>query len=489
MKMVTINTEEDLFSYFESNPNTYIFGAGTVGRTVLYALAKRKATPSGFIVSKREYVPDNIWGIPVLTIDELSRVDIKPNILIATLPNLHKEISSALILSSFKDFAAIGKNLYCTLRIQLGNDIPDMSYLLANIFKKIELVKGHLLQIERKGIELEHTLTQEILGKGLPRHYYVHTEAELRRHGNSLGKQYWSDVNSDQQEKDFLNLVKGLDQDSIRTVSLILKRLRILCEENDKNILDLFLPDEQVHLRDLHNSFFPYIYKISKNMYCYSGYFLPVEYFEPNVFYYKYGIDLLKHPEFIAGKDVIDAGAYVGDTALILRDFTDGTIHAFEADIRNCELMHKTIEWNNITGVKIINKALGDKDGEISLNIGDAFNRINTVLDISNRPLQFHGTVKVQQQTIDSYVNKNCIKVGLIKSDIEGAEPMMLRGAEITIRTQRPTLLISIYHNLNDFFQIKPWLESLDVGYKFKIFHPTIPKFVMEETILIAECE
>jgi FkbM family methyltransferase len=480
--MISINTEEELYHFFASQSHTYIFGAGTVGRTVLYTLASRKLTINGFIVSKRESIPDNIWGIPVLTIDELSHIDSKPNILIATLPNLHEEISKTLIQADFHDFATISKQLYCAMRVQQGDDLPDITYLFANISNKIEQINGRVGQVEQ-------ILTQEIIGKRLPGHFYVHTEAEHKRHSSSLGNQYWSDENSNQREIDFINLVKGLDLDSIKTVSLILERLRVICQKSEDKILDLFLPDEQEQLRELHSNFFPYIYRVSKNMYCYSGYFLPVEHFDPNVFYYKYGIDLLKNPKFIAGKDVIDAGAYVGDSALILRELTDGTIHAFEADKRNCELIPKTLEWNQLTDVKIINAALGDKNGEISLNIGEVFNRINTIMDISNRPLQFQGTVKVKQQTIDAYVEKNGIKVGLIKSDIEGAESMMLRGAENTLRTQRPTLLISIYHNMNDFIQIKPWLEDLDVGYSFKIFHPTIPNFVIEETILIAESE
>ncbi len=479
--MISINTKEELYRFFTSQSNTYIFGAGTVGRTVLYTLARKKLTTNGFVVSKREYAPDNIWGIPVLTIDELSHLDCNPDILIATLPDLHEEISKILNSADFHDFVTISKQLYCAMRSQQGDDIPDMSYILTNISKKIDQLNGRVGHVEQ-------ILTQEI-NKRFPKHFYVHTEAERKRHRGSLGKQYWSDENSNQQEKDFLNLVKGLDQDSIRTVSLILNRLRIICKKSGEQKLDIFLHDEQEQLNNLHNHFFPYIYQISKNMYCYSGYFLPVEHFEPNVFYYKYGIEFLKNPQSITGKDVIDAGAYVGDSALILRELTNGIIHAFEADMRNCELMHKTLGWNQLTEVKIINAALGDKDGEISLHIGEAFNRINTVMDISNRSLQFQETVQVQQQTIDNYVEKNGIKVGLIKSDIEGAEPMMLRGAENTLRTQRPTLLISIYHNRNDFFQIKPWLENLDVGYKFKIFHPTIPNFVVEETILIAESE
>lgn len=49
--------------------------------------------------------------------------------------------------------------------------------------------------------------------------------------------------------------------------------------------------------------------------------------------------------------------------------------------------------------------------------------------------------------TLDSFVEENNIRVGLIKVDIEGSEQDFLKGAEKTIKTQKPFLLISIYHN------------------------------------------
>lgn len=57
----------------------------------------------------------------------------------------------------------------------------------------------------------------------------------------------------------------------------------------------------------------------------------------------------------------------------------------------------------------------------------------------------------------------------MIKWDVEGAEYSSIVGAEKTIRAHRPVLLISIYHNGRDFFEIKPLLESWGLGYRFAI--------------------
>ncbi|MCC8278461.1 FkbM family methyltransferase [Campylobacter sp. VicNov18] len=59
---------------------------------------------------------------------------------------------------------------------------------------------------------------------------------------------------------------------------------------------------------------------------------------------------------------------------------------------------------------------------------------------------------EVEVTTLDSYLEKNPLDIGFIKVDIEGFEQEFLKGAVNTIKTQKPTMLISIYYNPNDFF-------------------------------------
>ena len=88
--------------------------------------------------------------------------------------------------------------------------------------------------------------------------------------------------------------------------------------------------------------------------------------------------------------------------------------------------------------------------------------------------------------TLDSFVDKNNIKVGLIKTDLEGFEQNFLKGSLNTIKKQKPILIISIYHNYSDFFDIKPMIEELDLGYKFKIIKSNDFNLIVE-TKLLAE--
>lgn len=88
--------------------------------------------------------------------------------------------------------------------------------------------------------------------------------------------------------------------------------------------------------------------------------------------------------------------------------------------------------------------------------------------------------------TLDDYVHKNKISVGLIKCDVEGMEQEFLSGAKQTIISQKPTLMISIYHSPQDFYQVKPLIESWNLGYNFKIHRPVL-KDILGETLLICE--
>ena len=68
--------------------------------------------------------------------------------------------------------------------------------------------------------------------------------------------------------------------------------------------------------------------------------------------------------------------------------------------------------------------------------------------------------------------------------DIEGAEPLALKGAIETIRKFRPKLAIAIYHSMEDFVNIPIWISGLNLDYELFIGHYTIHT---EETICFAK--
>lgn len=186
--------------------------------------------------------------------------------------------------------------------------------------------------------------------------------------------------------------------------------------------------------------------------------------------------------EFLKDKDIIDAGAYIGDSTLPLSKITKANVYGFEPFTESYNKLKQNIELNNIKNIVPVNASLSDVNGEISLYLsGDNHQGITNDSTLS----QYDKELVVQSRTIDSYVEENNLNVGFIKVDVEGAEQDLLKGAINTIRTQKPILFLSIYHKPDDFFTIKPWIESLDLGYEFKI-NKEQPWTFIADTIL--EC-
>ena len=76
-------------------------------------------------------------------------------------------------------------------------------------------------------------------------------------------------------------------------------------------------------------------------------------------------------------------------------------------------------------------------------------------------------------------------RVGLIKMDIEGYEKNALIGAEEVIKKDKPILVIALYHSGRDFFEIPPYVRSVNPDYQFSIVH-TNPLTPIFEEYLIA---
>ena len=274
----------------------------------------------------------------------------------------------------------------------------------------------------------------------------------------------------------YINLIKNLDYDSMKVINNIISKL---CNYNDIEDEAYFEINETIikHLKK--------IKKIDKYNYSYDKYILPSDSFEPESFYGKCGMDYIKNLNQIKNKNIIDAGAFIGDTAIILSDYTDKNVYSFEPFLQNYNMILKTIELNKKNNIIPVNVALGNENKEIGM---DASIGAGCGLSIENAKESNINNIKnkVKMATLDSYVKENNVEVGLIKTDLEGFEQPFLKGAIETIKEQKPVLIISIYHNYSDFFEIKPMIENLNLGYKFRIIRNKSPQLITE-TKLLAE--
>jgi|GEM_PF-401194 len=201
---------------------------------------------------------------------------------------------------------------------------------------------------------------------------------------------------------------------------------------------------------------------------------------------------ILKNYEYInknvlikaeSGDFVIDAGGWIGDSALYFAHEVgaNGKVFSFEFVPESLEIMRKNFELNPSLKdrIEIVNNPLWD-ESQMALSFEN------------NGPgtkVLHNARVKVSDIiltiSIDDYVDRNSInRIDFIKMDIEGSELKALKGAEKTIRKYRPKLAISLYHNLSDFVTIPEFLQSLQLDYEFFLGHYTIHT---EETVLFGQ--
>jgi FkbM family methyltransferase len=279
----------------------------------------------------------------------------------------------------------------------------------------------------------------------------------------------------------FLKLVAGMDDESRRLLTRVVKRLRSYAIE--KAGYFQVTDEEYIGYRQLLDFHYDRILPLGDNWYLYDGrYFLPSPDISSTAFYYRHFVPELRSVTRLKDKDILDVGAYFGDSALVLSEFTQKKIWAIEPNKKSFELLQSTMLRNRLDNVCTLNLALGNAAGTLEVvERGDlSFVRALTPEASSDN--------SVTMRTIDSLVQEKEIDVGLIKLDVEGLEASVLEGARHTIMSQRPALLVSIYHNFEQFFGVKEWLTQLGIGYTFKVRKP-LDLSVAIDTTLICEVD
>jgi len=183
------------------------------------------------------------------------------------------------------------------------------------------------------------------------------------------------------------------------------------------------------------------------------------------------------------GETVIDAGGCYGDTALYFahKAGETGRVFSFEFMPDNIKVFQRNLALNPILAerIEIVPNPLWSVSGERLFVEGSG-----PAAHVTPSPKDLAST-QVETLRIDDLVQRQHLaRVSFIKMDIEGAELEALKGAEATIRRDRPKLAISVYHQLHDFWTIPQWVDSLGLGYRFYLRHFTIHA---EETVLFAE--
>ena len=129
--------------------------------------------------------------------------------------------------------------------------------------------------------------------------------------------------------------------------------------------------------------------------------------------------------------------------------------YCFEADPDIFEKLKDQVEEKNIENVYLYN--VGCWDEKTIHHFEQAGSGSSSITELD-------ADVDVKADKIDHVLKGK--PVSIIKMDIEGAEQNALRGAEETIKTQRPKFAVSIYHSLEDFIKIPEiFTTTMDTGF------------------------
>lgn len=119
--------------------------------------------------------------------------------------------------------------------------------------------------------------------------------------------------------------------------------------------------------------------------------------------------------------------------------------------------------------VTIYNVAVGNYDGEIYFDENSLDGKVSTE----------NSVTKTDIKKIDSLIGNK--KITYLKADIEGFEEEMLKGAEQTIKQNKPKIAITTYHTENDPEKIIAIIKGFVPEYKHYVkgIYEQTPKPVM----------
>lgn len=169
-------------------------------------------------------------------------------------------------------------------------------------------------------------------------------------------------------------------------------------------------------------------------------------------------LDWLKESDTNFDSTVLDIGANIGNHSLYFADYFSKCI-SFEPNPRTFSVLE--INSKLVANIVPMNIGLSDKKGAASLYTN--FNNVgaSSLSDDWNETVD--NSCDIQLDRIDDVIGRE-EKIGLIKMDVEGHEWFALKGAEKTIKNNKPVIIFE--HNPAEYGNEKDVISLLkDYGY------------------------
>ncbi len=140
------------------------------------------------------------------------------------------------------------------------------------------------------------------------------------------------------------------------------------------------------------------------------------------------------------GDVVVDVGAHIGYYTICLARAvgSDGHVFAFEPDPDNVRLLRKNVRANGYQNVTIIPKAVSDRCGQATLYLSDC-----SAMHRTHPSPLCSGCVYVETTDLDTYFAGFGHPIKVIKLDVEGGEPLVLRGMARLLQDHKDLCLLT----------------------------------------------
>lgn len=178
---------------------------------------------------------------------------------------------------------------------------------------------------------------------------------------------------------------------------------------------------------------------------------------------------------------VLEAGCYIGTHTIKLASLAK-LVYAFEPLPKSNQVLQNNIKLNKINNVILSNKGLADQESTAEFGWVPDWNPGGATLD--NNPMgkpdfcpELEEKIKIELTTIDSL---NLEKLDFIKLDVEGYEPLAIKGALKTIEKYKPIIVLECWSSYKATYDIEFTKDKMKdlIALNYEIKHLSGPDFI-----------
>lgn len=168
----------------------------------------------------------------------------------------------------------------------------------------------------------------------------------------------------------------------------------------------------------------------------------------------------------------VDIGSSIGLYVVCMADIVskmNGRIISIEPIPFNLDRQKKSILMNGFDSiVSYLGIGMGEQNSVIKLSA-------DPLMADNNALVSQDGEWEIEMRTLDSVMESlGCERVGFLKMDVEGYEPMILKGGKMTISRDRPVILGEFNRermDINGFKIEDSWRFLMDLDYAAFVEH------------------